>query len=215
MAIAEKDLQNHDLQIEQSKEVDDFLNSKYTNEELYDHMVGQISSVYFQSYQLAYNTARKTEKCLQYELGIQNTSFISFGYWDSLKKGLLSGEKLQYDLRRLETAYLEQNRREFELTKHISLVLLDPLSLMTLRETGQCAINLPEEIFDLDFPGHYFRRIKSVSITLPCVVGPYTTISCTLRLLKNSIRSAPDVLDVNDYPHKTDDERFVVTTRPV
>jgi hypothetical protein len=28
-----------------------------------------------------------------------------FGYWDSLKKGLLAGEKLQYDLRRLETAY--------------------------------------------------------------------------------------------------------------
>ena len=47
------------------------------------------------------------------------------------------------DLRRLETAYLEQNRREFELTKHISLVLLDPLAFVQLRETGRCFINLP------------------------------------------------------------------------
>ncbi|MGZ5029144.1 MAG: Tc toxin subunit A-related protein [Methylobacter sp.] len=215
LAIAEKDLENHDLQIEQSKEVDDFLNGKYTNEELYDYMVGQISSVYFQSYQLAYNTAKKTEKCLQFELGIQNTSFINFGYWDSLKKGLLSGEKLQYDLRRLEAAYLEQNRRKFELSKNISLLLLDPLALVTLRETGQCSIELPEEIFDLDFPGHYFRRIKSVSITLPCVVGPYTTISCTLRLVKNSIRITPTLTGDNGYSRNADDDRFVENNIPV
>jgi hypothetical protein len=209
LAIAENELRNHDLQIAQSQEVDEFLSNKFSNEELYDHMVGQLSTVYFQSYKLAYNTARKAEKCLQFELGVDNTSFINFGYWDNLKKGLLSGEKLQYDLRRLETAYLEQNRREFELTKHISLLQLDPLELVKLRETGLCKIDLPEEIFDLDYPGHYFRRIKSVSITLPCVIGPYTTISCTLRLLKNSIRTTPHVSDVNDYPRKTEDKRFV------
>lgn len=77
VAIAEKDLENHDLQKEQSKEIDDFLNSKYNNEELYSYMVGQISSIYFQSYQLAYNIAKKAEKCFQYELGVENTSFHS------------------------------------------------------------------------------------------------------------------------------------------
>ena len=214
LTIAEKELENHDLQRDQSKEVDDYLKSKFTNEELYDHMVGQISSVYFQSYQLAYNTAKKAQKCFECELGVDNTSFIQFGYWDSLKKGLLSGEKLQYDLRRLETAYLEQNRREFELTKSISLLLLNPLALVKLRETGRCSINLPEEIFDLDFPGHYFRRMKSVSLTLPCVVGPYTTVSCTLRLLKNSIRI--NTTNGNGYPHlPADDDRFVENNIPV
>ena len=34
--------------------------------------------------------------------GLADSSYINFGYWDSLKKGLLAGEKLQYDLRRLE-----------------------------------------------------------------------------------------------------------------
>ncbi len=221
IAIAEKELENHDLQIENAKAVDAFMRSKYTNEELYQWQIGQISGVYFQSYKLAYDLAKRAERCFRFELGLQDSSYISFGYWDSLKKGLLSGEKLQYDLRRLETAYLEQNRREFELTKHISLVLLDPLALVKLRETGRCFFRLPEEIFDLDYPGHYFRRIKSVSLTLPCVAGPYTTISCTLRLLKNSVRINTDNGD-NGYPRNTDedggpadDQRFVENNIPV
>lgn len=221
IAIAEKELKNQTLQIENAKATDEFMRSKYTNEELYQWQVGQISGVYFQSYKLAYDLAKRAERSFRFELGLQDSSYISFGYWDSLKKGLLSGEKLQYDLRRLETAYLDQNRREFELTRHISLALLDPLALVKLRETGRCFIDLPEEIFDLDFPGHYFRRIKSVSLTLPCVVGPYTTISCTLRLLKNSIRINTANGD-NVYPRNTDDnglpaddDRFIENNIPV
>lgn len=221
IGIAEKELENHVIQIENAKTIDEFMRSKYTNQELYQWQIGQISGVYFQSYRLAYDLAKRAERCFRFELGSQDSSYINFGYWDSLKKGLLSGEKLQYDLRRLETAYLEQNRREFELTKHISLTLLDPLALIKLRETGRCFINLPEEIFDLDYPGHYFRRIKSVSLTLPCVVGPYTTISCTLRLLKNSIRINTKNGD-NGYPRNTDDQglaadddRFIENNIPV
>lgn len=221
IAIAEKELENHVLQIENAKAIDEFMRSKYTNQELYQWQIGQISGVYFQSYKLAYDLAKQAERCFRFELGLQDSSYIQFGYWDSLKKGLLSGEKLQYDLRQLENAYLEHNRREFELTKHVSLALLDPLTLVKLRETGRCFINLPEEIFDLDYPGHYFRRIKSVSITLPCVVGPYTTISCTLRLLKNSIRINTSNGD-NGYPRNTDDQglpaddgRFIENNIPV
>jgi len=88
--------------------------------------VSQISTIYFQSYQMAYDLAKWAEKAYQYELGISDTSFIQFGYWDSLKKGILSGEKLHYDLRRMEMSYLDQNKREFEITKHISLTMLSP-----------------------------------------------------------------------------------------
>jgi hypothetical protein len=203
IALAEKELANQDLQIENSKATDAFMRSKYTNQELYQWQIGQISGVYFQSYRLAYDLAKRAERCLRFELGLETTSYINFGYWDSLKKGLMSGEKLQYDLRRMESAYMEQNRREFELTKHVSLALLDPMALVKLRETGRCFFRIPEESFDLDFPGHYFRRLKSVSLTLPCVTGPYTTVSCTLRLLKNSIRINTSGQDA--YPHNTDD----------
>ena len=221
VTIAKKELENHIIQIENAKATDQFMRSKYTSQELYQWQIGQISGVYFQSYRLAYDLAKRAERCFRFELGLQDSSYIQFGYWDSLKKGLMSGEKLQYDLRRLETAYLEQNRREFELTKHISLTLLDPLALIKLRETGRCFINLPEEAFDLDYPGHYFRRIKSVSLTLPCVVGPYTTISCTLRLLKNSIR-IDTKNGANGYPRNIDDQglpvadsRFIENNIPV
>ena len=59
---------------------------------------------------------------------------------------------------------------------------------MKLRATGKCEIKIPEYVFNLDFPGHYFRRIKSVSISIPAVTGPYTGISGTLTLLKSQLR---------------------------
>jgi hypothetical protein len=207
LAIAEKDLENHSLQMEQSQEVDDYMRSKFTNAELYDWMVDRISTVYFQSYQLAYATAKKAEKCLQHELGLEATDYIQFGYWDSLKKGLLSGEKLQYDLRRLENAYLEENRREYEIVKHISISMLDPLALLSLKLTGICEFEIPEVIYDMDHPGHYFRRVKSVSVSLPCIAGPYTSVSAKLSLIKNQYRknTAPGT----EYPEKPgSDERF-------
>ena len=121
-------------------------------------------------------------------LVLDDSNYIQYGYWDSLKKGLLSGEKLYHDLKRMEAAYLEQNKREYELTKHISLVLLNPDALLQLRETGSCYFEIPELLFDLDHPGQYMRRIKSVSLTMPCVTGPYTNVGAKLTLLSNRIR---------------------------
>jgi hypothetical protein len=202
--IATKELDNHNQQIENASEVDSYYHDKFTNEDLYDWMVGQISAVYFQSYQLAYDLAKRAERCFQFELGDDTATFIHFGYWDSLKKGLLAGEQLQQDLRRMEIAYLDQNRREHEITKHISLASLDPIALLTLKETGTCFVSLPEVLFDMDYPGHYLRRIKSVSLTLPCVTGPYTSINCTLTLLSNKIRT-DSVIHGSSY---VDDNNF-------
>lgn len=77
----------------------------------------------------------------------------------------------------MEVAYLEQNKREYEITKHISLAMLDPLALITLRATGECFVEMPETLFDMDYPGHYLRRIKTVSLIIPCVVGGHTPAS--------------------------------------
>lgn len=192
LAIAEKDQKNHELQIENTKEVDAYMRSKFTNKELYNWDISHLSPLYFQTYQMAYDLAKRAERAYQDELGIPDkdfTPFIQFGYWDSLKKGLLAGEKLHYDLKRMEVAYLEQSRREYEITKHVSLAMLDPIALLQLKQTGECFLSLPEALFDLDYPGQYMRRIKSVSLTIPCVTGPYTSVSCTLTLLKSSIRT--------------------------
>lgn len=186
--IAEQELTNHDRQIENAEKVDATMRDKFTNRELYAWMVGQISGIYFQSYQLAYDIAKRTERAFRNELGLADSSFIQFGYWDSLKKGLMAGERLHRDLKRMEVAYLEQNRREYEITKHVSLLQINPLALIRLRGIGECEISLPETLFDQDCPGHYLRRIKSVSVSIPCVAGPYTGVHCTLTLFKSSIR---------------------------
>ena len=207
-AIAEKELENQELQIENSKTVDDYMRNKFSNDQLYSWMITQISTVYFQAYQLAFDMAKKAEKCYQYELGITDSNIVQFGYWDSLKKGLLSGDKLMNDLRRLEAEYINQNRREFEITKHISLAQMAPLSLITLKETGKCTIFLPEWLFDMDYPGHYMRRIKNMSISIPCVVGPYTGVNCTLSLLRNETRMDSTLSGGNQYEKQDDDNRF-------
>lgn len=189
-AITKLEHTNHNLQIRHAGEIEDHLRRKFTNKELYDWMVSQLATVYFQSYQLAFDLAKRAEQCFRYELGVKDTNFIQFGYWDSLKKGLLSGERLTHDLQRIEAAYLEQNRRHFELTKHVSMALVDPLGLARLRETGECFVDLPEALFDLDHPGHYLRRVKSVSMSIPAVTGPYSGVHCTLTLLENSVRTS-------------------------
>lgn len=207
--IAKQDLVNQDKQIENQSKEDEYLRTKFTNKELYDWMISQISTVYFQSYQLAYDIAKRAERCFRYELGLSDSGYIQFGYWDSLKKGLLSGERLQYDLKRLEMAYYEQNRRDYELTKNISLAQLDPIALLKLRQNGECFVDIPETMFDMDYPGHYFRRLKTVGLSIPCVVGPYTTVACTLTLAGNSLRKEPTLL-ANKYARdlSIDDLRF-------
>jgi hypothetical protein len=102
---------------------------------------------------------------------------------------------------------LDQNAREYELTKQVSLVLHDPLALIALKETGRCLIKLPEALFDMDHPGHYMRRIKSVSITIPCVTGPYTGINGTLTLLSSRIRA--DNSAAPPYQEQANDRRFL------
>jgi len=190
LAIAEQELHNHDQQIDDAREVDQFLRGKFTNQDLFQWMTGQVSGLYFQSYQLAYDLAKRAELCMQHELGLNygETSLIRFGYWDSLKKGLLAADHLAYDLKRLDIAYLDGNIREYELTKHISLISLAPEQLIALKETGVCQFEIPEWLFDLDTPGHYRRRIKMASVTIPCVVGPYTTIHLKAQLVKSSYR---------------------------
>jgi len=182
-----KDLSSHDTQIANAQQTDQFMRSKYTNQELYDWMIGQISSVYFRAYQLAFDVAKKAERCFQNELGTSST-FLQFGYWDSLKKGLMTAEALQLDLKRMEVAYLDQNKREYELTKHVSLAQLDPAALVQLKTTGKCLVQVPETLFDLDHPGQFMRRHKSVSISIPCVAGPFTSVSCKLSLISNRYR---------------------------
>lgn len=103
-------------------------------------------------------------------------------------------------------AYHDNNKRELELTKHVSLRQLNPVALLTLKATGTCQVTIPEWLYDLDCPGHYMRRLKSVALSIPSVIGPYTSINCSLSLLRSSLRKSP----IGDpYGRVSEDNRFV------
>jgi hypothetical protein len=82
-------------------------------------------------------------------------------YWDPARKGLLSGEQLHFDLRRMDIAYLK-SQAGLRDQRHVSLLQIDPVALIALRKTGRCEFSIPELLYDLDCPGHYMRRIKAL-----------------------------------------------------
>jgi hypothetical protein len=209
--IVKREYENHIKQIDDSQMQETFLREKFTNEELYTWMQGELSKTYYDCYKFAYDVAKRAEQTLKYELmrpEFDELNLIKFGYWDSGRKGLLAGETLYLDLRRLEMAQLEQNRREYELTRHVSLARLDPLALLKLKATGTCEVSIPEWLFDMDSPGQYMRRLKTVAVSIPCVTGPYTGIHCKLALLRSSIRVSSLAGDQYARNPAGEDDRF-------
>ncbi len=211
--IANHDYQTTQTQVQQAQEIQTFLQNKFTSAVFYSWMQSDIAALYYQYYRFACDMARKAEQTMKQELmrpELDATQFIQFNYWDTGRQGLLSGEALYLDIKRMEMAYHDNNKRELELTRHVSLRQLDPLALLSLRITGSCTVAVPEWLFDRDCPGHYMRRIKSVSISVPSVVGSFTSINCTLSLQSSTLRVAP-VLNGGVYARDTtqDDPRFV------
>ncbi len=200
VAFAEKDLETSKTQLEHSRQADNFLRSKFSNSELYYWLQQQLSTLYFQAYQIAYDMARKAELSYRHELAEPAASFINYGYWDGLHKGLSAGEQLALDLRRMEESYINHNSRDLELRKSVSVLLLNPTALLSLKNMGFCELDIPEYVFDFDYPGHYCRRIKSVSISIPAIVGPYTSVNCTLTLINSRLRRQIGDEDLEQLP---------------
>ncbi|HEX8108460.1 MAG TPA: hemopexin repeat-containing protein [Kofleriaceae bacterium] len=203
--VARQDVQVQRRMIKNNQSVDTFMNSKFTSQQLYQWMAGKLSAVYFQTYHLAHQYAKAAQRAMQFELGLpeSDVQYIGAGYWDSLKKGLTAGEQLQLDLDRLEKAQLEANERRMEITKYVSLAQVDPLALLHLKERGTCEFELGEALFDADFPGHYGRQIKTVSLSFPALIGPYHNFNATLTQLGHRTLLAPDKARLNYLLGKT------------
>jgi hypothetical protein len=220
ISITNQEITNQQTLIDHSQAINDFIANKYTNVDLYTWMDDSIRTLYHQAYTIAYGWAKKAEMVFQFERSLdssaQNT-FIDFGYFDVGHDGLLAGERLFQGLKNLEAAYNETRGYDFEISKFVSLRLTSPLALFNLRETGSCAFAIPELLFDMDFPGHYLRKIKSIAVTIPCVVGPYTTVNATLRLTEHKFRNSAIAGSSSDYVEKTDslDPRFSTANIPI
>jgi hypothetical protein len=209
--ILKREYDNHLEQIARSEELATFMAGKFTREDLSVWMEGGLSELYYECYKLAFDLAKRAEQTLKHELmrpEFDELNIIQFGYWDGEHKGLLAGETLALDLKRLELAYLKQNRREYEITRHVSLKRLDPIALLKLKATGACELPGPEWLFDLDSPGQYLRRLKTVAVSIPAVTGPYTGLHCKLTLLRSSVRVSSLAGDQYARDDSKDDDRF-------
>ncbi|ESA33674.1 virulence plasmid kda a protein [Leptolyngbya sp. Heron Island J] len=198
LQMAERELEIHNRQIEQNQELATFYRSKFTNEALYNWMISRLAGMYFQSYRLAYDFAKSAERALQFELPT-NDRFINFGHWDSLRRGLLAGEALLLDVNRMEKFHLDNDSRFQEIEKIIPLSRVDQAALLQLLGTGECNFSLNEALFNRDYPGHYFRVIKSISLSLkfvedsPLVDDPYFTVNASLTQVGNKTLLDPDI----------------------
>jgi hypothetical protein len=199
-------------QIDNATEMSQRLQDKFTNEELYTWMQGELSRLYYEYYRFAFDTARRAEKTMKQELmrpELDAQDFVKFNYWDGGRKGLLSGEALHLDLKRMELAYYDNNKRELELTRDVSLRQLDPLALLTLKGTASCQVTVPEWLYDRDCPGHYLRRIKTAAMTIKSSAPAGTGVYCTLSLLRSTVRKSPIPKDGEYVRQGTGDDRFV------
>jgi hypothetical protein len=192
LAIANQELVSHSKTIQQNQDIEYFYRSKFSNEALYNWMVGRLSSLYFQSYKTAYDLAKSAEKALQYELPSTDT-YITSVHWDGLRKGLLAGESLMLQIDQMEKSHLAQDSRFLEIEKTISMSRTFPGSLLLLMAKGACEFRLSEEIFDRDYPGHYFRVIKTVELTVVTSreLEPYQPVNVTLIQLGNKTLLQP------------------------
>lgn len=212
------EMETQQRQREHTAKTLEFLRDKYTNVELFAWMEAAVRSSLYDMYTLAYDTAKKAEMAYAFERGTTGTTpFIRPGYWDAGHDGMLSGDGLYLGLKKMEAAYMEGRGHDYEITKYISLRSLSPLGLLTLRRTGTVDFALPEALFDMDFPGHFRRRIKTVALSVPCEAEPYTSISCTLRLLSHRYRyTAAQAASSKDYAEaEGGDPRFRTNLVPV
>ncbi|MEU6778308.1 hemopexin repeat-containing protein [Nonomuraea angiospora] len=171
LAGARRDLEIADQEIADQEAVVTFLTGKFTGLELYRWQAGRLAGMYFTLYGMAHELAKAAERAYQYERGVSE-SYIQPVYWESRRAGLLAGEALSVDLERLGGAYTASDERGLEITKRISLLQLDPMAVLALKNDGRCEFALSEELYDRDFPGHYRRCVKTVSVVFSGPEGP-------------------------------------------
>jgi len=217
IAMAQRELAAHRQQIKNAEDIEDFVQNRFTNVEQYTWLRERVFAAHKTAYQLAYDLAKTAERGYRIELGVVTSNFIQYGYFDGAHQGLTAGEQLNVALRQLEKAYLDGQKRQFELTKNISLTKIDLAALTALKTTGICEFNLTEDLFDRDFPGHYYRKIRAVSLSIPCNADATSTVAATLRLMSNSVRlntSGANYPRNQDEGVPADDERFAENNVP-
>ena len=181
-------------------ELETWYRSKFTNEKLYGWAENTLRALHKNIFEMAMSMARQVEATFAFERGEPSSTMVtSLVSWNPQYDGILAGQQLYYALKKVEQTYRDQPVHDFEMIKSFSLRNIDPYALILLRETGNTSFSLPELLYDFDFPGHYMRRIQSIYLTMPCLVGPFTSVAATLTLTSHQYRVNGLATDAKEY----------------
>jgi hypothetical protein len=191
--------------LSQTKANYDFLSKRFTKAQLYQWLDSQFAVLYRQAYDTTLPLCLAAESAWQYEIANFDTRFIQPGAWNTTYRGLGAGEQLKLGLTNMQAEYLRSSERALEIRKTISLRQLKGKTRgSTINKSwqemhadlkrGQCEFELSHELFEDDYKGqnHCLRRIKTISVSLPAVVGPYENIRATLTQVSSQVFMSAD-----------------------
>jgi len=173
-----------------TRAVEDYYRSKFTNADLYGWMAETLGQLHAQLYQVALGIAQMAQTVLAAHSGTDQT-YISPAGWNAQRRGLLAGESLLLDLARMEQAYL-QAEGVMPMQKVIPLSAVNPHALLQLVRTGSCDFDLSEELFDRDHPGQYLRNLRAISVKLRGLTQGKEGVNAALTRISHAVVRQPD-----------------------
>lgn len=166
------------------------LTTQFTNPDLYKWMSDTLGSVYRYFLQQATATARLAQAQLAFERAEPEQAFVRTSYWQppaqlaatapASTNGMTGAEQLAEDLSQLDQYAFTTDTRRLNLSQTFSLAQRMPADFIAFTSTGQISFATPMQWFDQDFPGHYQRLIRQVSVSVVALVPPTRGIRATL-----------------------------------
>ncbi|WP_426578274.1 Tc toxin subunit A [Xenorhabdus stockiae] len=188
-----------------ARELYEFMTTGFLIVPTYQWLMGRLAALYAPAYDAVLSMCLMAESSWRYEVGdYKHQSFIKTTAWNDSYRGLLAGESLQLDLLQMENTWLQRNERRLNIKKTVSLSsLLTSGGLRKQIDNKQSiSFTLNSKLFDGNYPGHYLRQIKriSVSISLDTLnLGSVLSseISAILTQTSSSTLTHPDMDGVN------------------
>jgi len=230
-----KSLEHSRQALKQTQALYAFYQSKSTSVSLYRWLRSQATTWHATLFDVAVSLCNSAEACWQFETGSFEKRVMRTPVWQGDRYGLNAAGELRLDLHRLESEAMLRNERHLELHKWVSLRALlaeglvsnaagkditDWDALVTeVQSSGQLFFSLSEVLFNKDYPGHYLRRLHSVTLSLPALLGPYQNIRATLTQTHSQLLCKPDINGVKFLiPELEDDEadgrNVMISLRP-
>ena len=185
----------------------------------YVWMIAHLSNIYAAAYDAVYALCEAANAAFDFETDLRGTRYIWPSAWLDAWRGMLAGEQFERQLLQMHANFLQCNERRMLIELEVSLAMLlgkgDPAEglkkiIESLNsETPSLSFELTPALFDDDYPGHYLRRIKHISIALsfPDNLIPMAGAAAAVLTQKRStILIFPDAEGVT-WLYATTDER--------